>query len=125
MRNSFGTILKNCTIRAIIKQIEYNHIYGDKKTFDYSLENNIVIEEYYPLAEWSSKLEENKIIEELSKKKNKTVPQINLKWLMKKNIILLPKSVYSEYIKENFNTNGFFLTDEEMKIIDTIKFDKL
>ena len=82
MGNSFGTILKNCTIKPIIKQIEYNPIYGDKEKIDYSLENNIVIEEYCPLAEWSSKLEENKIFAELAKKKNKTVPQINLKWLM-------------------------------------------
>ena len=82
MRNSFGTILKNCTIKPIIKQIECIPIYRDKETIDYSLENNIVIEEYCPLTEWSSKLEENKIIEELAKKKNKTVPQINLKWLM-------------------------------------------
>ena len=82
MQNSFETILKNCTIKPIIKQIECNPIYGDKETIDYFLENNIVIEEYCPLTEWSSKLEENKIIAELAKKKNKTVPQINLKWLM-------------------------------------------
>ena len=82
MRNSFGTILKNCAIKPNIKQIECNPIYEDKETIDYSLENNIIIEEYCPLTEWSSKLEENKIIAELAKKKNKTVPQINLKWLM-------------------------------------------
>ena len=96
-------ILKNCTIKPVINQIECNPIYWDKETIDYSLENNIVIEAYCPLAEWSSKLVENKIIVELAKKKNKTVPQIILKWLMQKNIIPLPKSVHSEYIKENFN----------------------
>ena len=113
-------ILKNCTIKPVINQIECNPIYWDKETIDYSLENNIVIEAYCPLAEWSSKLVENKIIVELAKKKNKTVPQIILKWLMQKNIIPLPKSVHSEYIRENFNLNGFCLTDEEMKKIDTL-----
>ena len=82
MQNSFGTILKNCTIKPIIKQIECIPIYRDKETIDYFLENNIVIEEYCPLTEWPSKLEEKKTIAELAKKKNKTVPQINLKWLM-------------------------------------------
>ena len=39
---------------------------------------------------------------------------------MQKNIIPLPKSVHTEYIKENFNLNGFYLTDEEMKSIDSL-----
>jgi diketogulonate reductase-like aldo/keto reductase len=113
-------ILKNCKIKPVINQIECNPIYWDKETIDYSLQNNIVIEAYCPLAEWSSKLVENKIILDLAKKKNKKVPQIILKWIMQKNIIPLPKSVHTEYIKENFNLNGFYLTDEEMKSIDSL-----
>ena len=114
-------ILKNCKIKPVINQIECNPIYWDKETIDYCLENNIVIEAYCPLAEWSPKLVENEIIINLAKKKNKTVSQIILKWLMQKNIIPLPKSVHTQYIKENFDLNGFYLNDDEMKKIDTLK----
>ena len=113
-------ILKNCKIKPVINQIECNPIYWDKETIDYSLQNGIVIEAYCPLAEWSPQLVQNKIILDLAKKKNKTVPQIILKWIMQKNMIPLPKSVHTEYIKENFNLNGFCLTDEEMKNVDTL-----
>jgi diketogulonate reductase-like aldo/keto reductase len=113
-------ILKNCKIKPVINQIECNPIYWDKETIDYSLKNDIIIEAYCPLAEWSSKLVQNKIIVDLAKKKNKTVSQIILKWLIQKNIIPLPKSVHSEYIRENFNLNGFYLTDEEMKSVDSL-----
>ena len=115
-------ILKNCKIKPVINQIECNPIYWDKETIDYCLENNIVIEAYCPLAEWSPKLVENEIIINLAKKKNKTVSQIILKWLMQKNIIPLPKSVHTQYIKENFDVNEFYLTDEEMKSVDTLNF---
>ena len=113
-------ILKNCKIKPVINQIECNPIYWDKETIDYSLQNGIVIEAYCPLAEWSPQLVQNKIILDLAKKKNKTVPQIILKWIMQKNMIPLPKSVHTEFIKENFNLNGFCLTDEEMKNVDTL-----
>ena len=113
-------ILKNCKIKPVINQIECNPIYWDKETIDYSLQNNIVIEAYCPLAEWSSKLVENKIILDLAKKKNKTIPQIILKWIMQKNIIPLPKSVHTEYIKQNFDLNGFVLNEEEMKKVDSL-----
>jgi diketogulonate reductase-like aldo/keto reductase len=113
-------ILKHCKIKPVINQIECNPIYWDKETIDYSLQNNIVIQAYCPLAEWSSKLVENKIIVDLAKKKNKTVPQIILKWIMQKNIIPLPKSVHTEYIKQNFDLNGFVLNEEEMKSVDSL-----
>jgi diketogulonate reductase-like aldo/keto reductase len=113
-------ILKNCKIKPVINQIECNPIYWDKETIDYSVKNGIVIEAYCPLAEWSPQLVQNKTIVDLAKKKNKTVPQIILKWIMQKNIIPLPKSVHTEYIKENFNLNGFCLTDEEMKNVDAL-----
>lgn len=113
-------ILKHCKIKPVINQIECNPIYWDKETIDYSLQNNIVIEAYCPLAEWSSKLVENKIIIDLAKKKNKAIPQIILKWIMQKNIIPLPKSVHTEYIKQNFDLNGFVLNEEEMKKVDSL-----
>lgn len=119
-KNHLEHILTNCKIKPVINQIECNPIYWDKETIDYSLLNNIVIEAYCPLAEWSSKLVQNKIILDLAKKKNKKVPQIILKWIMQKNIIPLPKSVHTEYIKENINLNGFCLSDEEMKSIDSL-----
>ena len=72
-------ILKNYKIKPVINQIECNPIYWDEETIDYSVKNNIVIEAYCPLAERSSKLVENQMIVNLSKKINKTAPQIILK----------------------------------------------
>ena len=43
-----------------------NNIYNKERK---ELQNNIVIEAYCPLAEWSSKLIQNKIIVDLAKKK--------------------------------------------------------
>ena len=113
-------ILKNCKIKPVINQIECNPIYWDKETIEYSQKNNIVLEAYCPLAEWSDKLVKNHIILDLAKKKGKTVAQIILKWIIQKNIIPLPKSVHKEYIKQNFELNDFNLSEEEMKSIDTL-----
>ena len=39
---------------------------------------------------------------------------------MQKNKIPLPKSVHGDYIKQNFDLNGFYLTEEEMTQIDSL-----
>ena len=114
-------ILNNCKIKPVINQIECNPIYYDEETINYSEQNNIVIQAYCPLAEWNKKLVENDLILNIAKNKNKKVSQIILKWLLQKNKIPLPKSIHADYIKENIDLNGFYLTEEEMKDIDSLK----
>ena len=114
-------ILNNCKIKPVINQIECNPIYYDEETINYCEQNGIVIQAYCPFAEWNEKLVENDIILNIAKKKEKSVSQIILKWLLQKNKIPLPKSVHGDYIKQNFDLNGFYLTEEEMAQIDTLK----
>ena len=114
-------ILNNCNIKPVINQIECNPIYYDEETINYSEQNGIIIQAYCPFAEWNKKLVENDIIVNIAKNKNKSVSQIILKWLLQKNKIPLPKSVHGDYIKQNFDLNGFYLTEEEMAQIDTLK----
>ena len=120
-KNHLEHILNNCKIKPVINQIECNPIYWDEETIDYCEKNNIVIQAYCPLAEWNEKLVENDIIVNIAKDKNKSVSQIILKWLLQKNKIPLPKSIHNDYIKQNFDLNGFYLNDDEMKKIDTLK----
>ena len=120
-KNHLEHILNNCKIKPVINQIECNPIYWDEETIDYCEKNSIVIQAYCPLAEWNEKLVENDIIVNIAKDKNKSVSQIILKWLLQKNKIPLPKSIHSDYIKQNFDLNGFYLNDDEMKKIDTLK----
>lgn len=120
-KNHLEHILNNCKIKPVINQIECNPIYWDEETIDYCEKNNIVIQAYCPLAEWNEKLVENDIIVNIAKDKNKSISQIILKWLLQKNKIPLPKSIHNDYIKQNFDLNGFYLNDDEMKKIDTLK----
>ena len=114
-------ILNNCKIKPVINQIECNPIYYDEETINYCEQNGIVIQAYCPFAEWNEKLVENDIIVNIAKKKEKSVSQIILKWLLQKNKIPLPKSVHGDYIRQNFDLNGFYLTEEEMTQIDSLK----
>ena len=114
-------ILNNCKIKPVINQIECNPIYYDEETINYSEQNGIIIQAYCPFAEWNKKLVENDIIVNIAKNKNKSVSQIILKWLLQKNKIPLPKSIHGDYIKQNFDLNGFYLSEEEMAQIDTLK----
>lgn len=118
LKSHIEQILSNCKIKPVINQIECHPLYYDKETIDYCQSQNIIIEAYCPLAEFHKHLIQNKQLVDIAKTLGKSVPQVILRWHLQHKIIPLPKSVHSNYIKENYDIDGFKLTEEQMNIID-------
>ena len=118
LKKHIEQILNNCKIKPVINQIECHPLYYDKDTIEYCRSQNIIIEAYCPLAEFHKNLIQNKNIVEIAKSLGKSVPQVILRWHLQHQIIPLPKSVHSNYIKENYDLDGFTLSEEQMKVID-------
>lgn len=57
---------------------------------------------------------------EIGREHGKTLAQVALRFLIQKGIIVIPKSVHEERIKENFDVFDFALTDAEMESIEDL-----
>lgn len=123
LKKHIDHILENCTIKPVVNQIECHPLYYDKDTVDYCKEKDIIVEAYCPLAEFHKNLIQNKDLIEIAKSLGKSVPQVILKWHMQHKIIPLPKSVHSNYIKENIDLDGFKLNEEQMNKINSLNCD--
>jgi diketogulonate reductase-like aldo/keto reductase len=56
----------------------------------------------------------------LARKYNKSVAQIILRWLIQRGVVVIPKSVRIERMKENFNIFDFELNTEDIENIKTL-----
>jgi 2,5-diketo-D-gluconate reductase A len=56
----------------------------------------------------------------LAKKHGKSVAQIILRWLIQREVVVIPKSVHRGRIVENFNVFDFELNREDMDEIATL-----
>lgn len=115
-------ILQNCTIKPQINQIETHIYFQQKKMHNYLEKNNIYHESWSPFAEGLLNVFNELLIIELSKKYNKTAAQIMLRFLIQKNIIVIPRSIDINHIKENINVFDF--TIDNTDIIEIEKLDK-
>jgi diketogulonate reductase-like aldo/keto reductase len=114
-------LLEHATIPPMVNQVETHVTLQNHFLHDYCKENNIQLEAYAPLMSHRiSDLLENKTMEKVAKKHHKTIPQIAIRWLIERNIVVIPKSITPSRIQQNFDVFDFSLDEEDMKEIRTV-----
>ena len=121
--------VKNLSSKILIFQMEYNLIdnFVEKKILPFCVKNNIKLIAYTPIYYGKVLLNQKKkkIIEKIAKKYNKSIMQINLRWLMnKKNVIPIITTSNLDHMKENIEVLDFSLDKEDIdKINNDIVFN--
>ncbi|WUR02598.1 aldose reductase [Vairimorpha necatrix] len=111
-------ILKECKIKPVVNQVEINPYLSQEGLVDFCHKNGINVISYSSFGgptKSKYNLREDEELIKISKKYNKTVSQVILSWLIKRDIMVIPKSTSEEHIKENAGI--FDIEDEDMKKI--------
>lgn len=81
----------------------------------------VVVQAFSPLTR--GKRLNDPLLKPLMKKHNKTAAQILMRWSLRMGFVPLPKSVKPGRIEENADIYDFELTEDDMKILDTGKYE--
>lgn len=118
MRNHLDELLPNCSITPMINQMEFHPHLVQQDLIDFCNQKGIQYEAWSPLMR--GKILEIELLKNFSKKYNKTIVQIVLRWNLQKGVVTIPKSSNPERIKSNSELFDFQLTQEDIKAIDAL-----
>lgn len=113
---------KTAKIMPMINQIEIHPGYTKKDIIEYCIKNNIQVVAWSPIMR--GKLSNNDKMIYLSKKYNKSITQIILRWHIQNSIIPIPKSSNKSRMKENIDIFDFSIDFEDLKIIDSLNINE-
>jgi 2,5-diketo-D-gluconate reductase A len=109
-------IIHNEIVPAI-NQIETHPFHQQIETQKFLKDNNVQIQSWGPFAEGKNNIFQNELLLSIGSRYNKSIPQIILRWLTQRDVIVIPKSVRKERMEENFNIFDFNLSEEDMNKI--------
>lgn len=115
-------LLEDAEIAPMLNQIELHPLLNQKPLRDYCHSKNIKVEAWSPLG--NGQLLDNKVLQEIGAKYNKSVAQVILRWDIQNDIITIPKSTKKHRIIENADIFDFELSIEDMQKIDNMNEDK-
>ena len=101
-------------ITPAVNQIETHPFF--QRTADQELmrERGVQIESWGPFAEGQNNLFSDPVLSEIGAAHGKSVAQVVLRWLIQRDVVVIPKSVRPERMRENIDVFDFELTDDEM-----------
>jgi 2,5-diketo-D-gluconate reductase A len=104
-------------ITPAVDQVECHPFF--QRTADQELmrERGVQIESWGPFAEGRNDLFTNPTLSEIGAVHDKSVAQVDLRWLTQRGVVVIPKSVRPERMRENLDNFDFELSDDEMKRI--------
>lgn len=101
-----------------VNQIETNLHCQRKAEHEWMKKYNVQHMSYAPLGQGSrSEMFTQPEVVALAEKYGKTPAQIMLRFLTQQDVIVIPKSIHEERIKENFDIFDFTLTEDELEIL--------
>ena len=77
-----------------------------------------------PFAEGQNQIFQNEILTNIGRNYDKTAAQVILCWLRQRQIVAIPKSIHAERIQENFLTEDFSLSSDDMRQIEMLDMHK-
>eukprot|EP01084_Bolivina_argentea_P257459 433766_1 len=117
------------SLNPAVNQFEFHGYWHEFGLVRYCQSMNITVNSYGPLgtpdvecdgyAGWPYVLPENPVAIDIGKKYKKTASQIWLRWAFQQSIVLNPRTLNIQHMKDNINIFDFELNNEDMNQLST------
>nr|CAH8853006.1 unnamed protein product [Trichobilharzia regenti] len=123
-KRQIENILKHCRIKPVNLQIEIHANFPNIKLVEYAQSIGLTVTAYAPLGSPTGFPGKTDLLTEpwvvaIAERHKKTPAQVLIRYLVQRNLIVVPKSVTPKRIEENFQIFDFQLSDEEMHDLNT------
>ena len=114
-------ILENCSVRPVADQLELHPGYSQEAAVAYCKENDVLPMAWSPLGRGRENATiGNSVLVRLSKKYGKSIQQTNLRFLLQKGILPIPKASSAEHMKANLNVFDLELSEDDISILSNM-----
>ena len=106
-------------VQPAVNQIELHPYFVQDDAVENMKYYNVVPEAWAPLGGGRYNPFEEKLLQDIAAAHGKSFGQVILRWNVQRGVVVLPKSVHEERIKENIDIFDFTLDEDEMKKISS------
>ncbi len=116
--------IKTCNIAPAVNQCETHIFYQQKSLQEAMKPYGTILESWSPFISGKGGFFDHPTLQKLARAHNKSVAQVVLRYLIERNIIVIPKTSNRKHMEDNFNVFDFTLNATEMNEIALLDKNK-
>lgn len=125
-QNHLEDIISMGGLIPAVNQIEYSIYWHEDDLVKACNSSKILVNGYAPLGTpdwgpdqhgWNNSQLQDPLVQQMAKKYKRTPAQIILRWEWQKGIVVNPRTVNSDHMKDNLNIFDFKLSDDDVKAL--------
>lgn len=107
-------------IKPMLNQVELHPFFQQPRNLATMEAYQVVPQAWGPFNEGLHDFFHHPVLEEIGRKYGKSVAQVALRWNLQRGVVVIPKSVHADRIRENFQVFDFTLSPEDMAQIQAL-----
>jgi diketogulonate reductase-like aldo/keto reductase len=115
--DEMDALLAEADVKPVVNQVQFGPWKYRRKLLEACEERDIALESYSPLN--TSDLDDERVVE-VAERHGKTAAQVLLRWVVQRDVPVIPKSVRRERVEENGQLFDFELSDDDMAALDSL-----
>lgn len=104
-------------IKPMINQVEIHPFFQQQLNLDTMKAYGVIPEAWTPFNEGKRNFFKDPTLTEIGKKYQKTAAQVALRWNLQREVVVIPKTVHEDRLRQNFDVFDFMLSEEDMNKI--------
>lgn len=104
-------------IKPMVNQVEMHPFFSQENALALMKEYGVVPEAWGPMAEGKHGIFTHPVLTEIGNQYGKTPAQVVLRWNTQRGVVVIPKSVHRERMRQNIDIWDFTLSEQDMKRI--------
>ena len=110
-------LITNNQVVPAVNQIETHPFHQRNEDNSIMREHGVQMQSWGPFAEGKNNIFHHPTLAPIAEAHGKSIAQVVLRWLIQRDVVVIPKSVTPSRIRQNFEVFDFNLTKEEMSRI--------
>jgi diketogulonate reductase-like aldo/keto reductase len=119
-KHHFEALLETTQLIPAVNQFECHPYLSQEPLIEYCKSKGTVPQAYCPIGGKDGSLRMDPVLKQIGGKYGKSPAQIALRWNLQRGLVVIPKSVNKERIKENCDIYDFELSGEDMAAINAL-----
>jgi len=113
-----AAVMKAGRIPPVVNQVHFSPVYYRRGLLDACRQRGVLVEAYSPLG--TGRHLDDTTVKQVARRIGRTPAQVLLRWCLQRDVLVIPKSVHHERIRENAQIFDFALSPLDMAALDAL-----